>query len=117
MKKTLKTIAFPFVKLSDWILQFLMYVLYVAVRIMKSPLTKTPLDNLKHWNADTETAINQRSKDLTGLFALIIPSVVLYFFGWLWLILTLSLYVLIIAGVFLYALPKKDAGKRETNEK
>lgn len=117
MKKTLKTIAFPFVKLADWSLRFLMYVLYTIVRIMKAPLTKTPLDNFKHWNADTETAINQRSKDLTALFALVIPGVVLYFLGWLWLILTLSLYVLIIVGAFLYALPKKDAGKRETNEK
>ena len=117
MKKTLKTIALPFIKLADWSLQFLMYVLYVAVRIMKAPLTKTPLDNFKHWNADTETAINQRSKDLTALFALVIPGVVLYFFGWLWLVLTLSLYVLIIVVAFLYALPKKDAGKRENNEK
>jgi len=109
MKKILKTIALPFVKLFDWSLQFLIYVLYVAIRIMKAPLTKTPLDNFKHWNAETETAINQRSKDLMLVFAVVIPVLVMTFFGWLWLILTLSLYVLIIVAAFLYALPKKDA--------
>jgi len=109
MKKILKTIALPFVKLFDWSLQFLIYVLYVAIRIMKAPLTKTPLDNFKHWNAETETAINQRSKDLMLVFAVVIPVLVMTFFGWLWLILTLSLYVLIIVVAFLYALPKKDA--------
>jgi len=109
MKKILKTIALPFVKLFDWSLQFLIYVLYVAIRIMKAPLTKTPLDNFKHWNAETETAINQRSKDLMLVFAVVISVLVMTFFGWLWLILTLSLYVLIIVAAFLYALPKKDA--------
>ena len=117
MKKTLKTIALPFIKLAEWSLQFLMYVLYTLVRFMKAPLTKTILDNFKHWNAETEIAVNQRSKDLTVLFALIVPGVVLYFFGWLWLIITLSLYVLMIVGAFLYTLPKKDAGKQENNEK
>ena len=117
MKKTLQTIAFPFLKIADWILQLITYTLYVAVRIMKAPLPKAPLDNLKHWNAETNVSINQRSKDLVALFGILFPLLVLCCAGWIWLIITLTMYFLFVLGVLIYTLIKKDDTKHETNEK
>jgi len=107
----------PFVWIGIAVLFTFNYSLFVAIRLLKAPFPNALVDSWKHWSGDNENVIEQRNKDLMLVFAVVIPVLVMTFFGWLWLIVTLSLYVLTIVGAFLYALPKKDVGKRENNEK
>lgn len=99
--KILKTIALPFIWLGNWVIQIIVYSIYVQSRVIKAPFPKQILDNFKHWNADTEVAIEGKQKDIFMILFLWVTFNAWYWFAWYWFLVYIVACIITVIVAFL----------------
>jgi hypothetical protein len=99
MKKLWQYPLIPFLIAFDYLIQFVIYLVYVQVRILKAPLTKTALKPLKEW---TKTP----RKDFASLviFWSVLASIL--WLPWYWTLAVILFYLVTFAAALIYSFRK-----------